>query len=127
VESGLRSKRAVIADADPDGFGRSLQFQTELPVGETPEGPAPNGWYTALSAAPLCELAGASPVFSWTVRVDEWGASDLMLGVVRVDAKCVAPSFSASDQGIGVYMGRGCSRKGGCDVPHESRFFFPQS
>jgi hypothetical protein len=66
----LRSKRTVITDADAEGFGRSLLLRSTLPEGVS-EPKSSAGWYAALSAEPLSELAGASSVFSWGVRVDE--------------------------------------------------------
>jgi hypothetical protein len=64
-----RSKRIAITDADANGFGRSIQFLTEPPAGEM-EDVATAGWNAIISSAPLSELAGGSPVFSWRIAVE---------------------------------------------------------
>jgi hypothetical protein len=99
----LRSKRILVIDADAEGFGRCLQFLPKLPAGEA-EAESLGSWYTALSSVSLRELASDSPVFSWTVRVDEWDQSSLMLGVMSVDAKSVAPEFAVHERGRGVLL-----------------------
>jgi hypothetical protein len=108
----LRSKRIVITDADADGFGRSLQFLRDPPFGQSEE-PSRVGWYAARSAAPLSELADGSSVFSWAVRVDEWGDSALTVGVALADAKCVTVASGVCDNAFGATIsinGNPCPR-----------------
>jgi hypothetical protein len=67
------------------------------------EAESPPGWYVALSAAPLSELAGDSSVFSWGVRVDEWDSS-LTVGVAFADAQIVAPGYGVCDKAFGAFV-----------------------
>jgi hypothetical protein len=43
----LHSKRITIADADSEGFGRTLHFSEVLPAGVT-EAASGSGWYAAM-------------------------------------------------------------------------------
>jgi hypothetical protein len=89
VSIACRDCRGVrrCTDADADGFGRSLRFQPESKGGG-------GTWETAISAAPLSELAGSSSEFSWAVRVDEWDKSALMAGVIHADAECMTRGYA---------------------------------
>jgi hypothetical protein len=92
----LRSPETVIADADADGFGRVLHFPSLRA-----------GCHAALSAEPLSELAGAAPVFTWAVRVDQWAGSSLTVGVAFEDTDCTLPEGSC---GVGARASLGiCS------------------
>jgi hypothetical protein len=95
----LRSKRAVIADANSDGFGRVLQWTENPPAGQT-EAVNSSG---ALSAEPLSELAGGSSVFSWAVRVDEWRSS-VTVCVASADATFAPEKCGICDKTFGVYV-----------------------
>jgi hypothetical protein len=98
--SPVHSKRIRISDADAEGCGLSLDFLCDPPAGET-EAPAPSGWYAARSVAPLSELAGGSPDFSWTVRLENW-VSSACIGVALPTASLTPQAFGADGDAYGL-------------------------